>query len=130
MRTKFWTKKEIELLLEVYAQGQPRAAIARLLGRSEQSIDSKIRDLRRAGVGPARRWRPFHKHPTNRAHPVIRQIMKTAAREGYTSRILEKRSGVSRDVIAKLTRANTSFNSIVAIAQAMGLQLTVQESDV
>lgn len=129
MKNKPWTTNEITMLVTAYNQNQPRDVIANLLGRTQQSVDSKIRHLRRAGKGPAPRWKPFHARATPNTHPVIRKILKTAAREGYTSRILEERSGVSRDVIANLGRANTSFNSIVAIAETMGLQLNVQENE-
>jgi len=123
-----WSAADVRRMTQMHEAGSSVQDIAGALGRSVQAVKSQLTRTRRRGAGPVKRRVPLHGMDLKRAHPVVRKILAVAAREGYTFRVLADRAGVSRGVIANMVHASPSFGSVVAVAEAVGLTVTVSDN--
>lgn len=118
-----WSTKEVRLLKEAYEQGDSLETLANKLGRSELAVRAQVIRLRRRGDGPPLRRTPLHGVSAKGCHPVIRRIFEVAKLEGHTYQSLASRVGVSRGAIASLIERNPSFHTVVAVAQALDIEI-------
>ena len=118
-----WSTREIELLRKAHIAGESLEQIAATLGRSPRAVRAQLIRLRRRGEGPPLRRTPLHGLEIKGCHPIIRRIFEVARTEGHTYGSLAKRVGISRGAITALMTRNPSFMTVIAVAEALDIQL-------
>lgn len=118
-----WSTREVRLLQEGMKTGQSAEELAITLRRTVNAVKGQLRRLRRKGDGPRLRRVPLHGVSTKGCHPIVQTIFKVAKTEGHTYQSLAKQVGVSRGAIEALAKRNPSFLTVIAVAQALDIEL-------
>lgn len=123
-----WTTRELATLLELQAEGVPHERIAQVLQRSVPAVKGQLRRQRVLGNDVTRRRIPLHGLDLSAAHPVVRQVLSHAIREGFTYDVLSRTTGYARGTITKMLE-NPTLRTVDDVARRVGLRLKVEVVD-
>tara|TARA_R110000868_G_scaffold68383_5_gene202064 strand:- start:743 stop:1186 length:444 start_codon:yes stop_codon:yes gene_type:complete len=120
----YWTAKEVRRAVQRKNEGRTIAEIGLELRRTPKAVMRQLARVRASGepVRKCERASLVGMKATG-CHPIIRKILKVARAEDYTFKTLSERVGVSRGTIKSLVDRNTSFLTVVAVADALNISL-------
>jgi hypothetical protein len=122
---KPYTMHEDFVLNRHYAKGGSLACIG-LVKRSKGSIQHRAKLLGLKFTGKKRAgFRGFKVSP--HAHPLVRRLLSHILQEGETQTRIAERAGLSRNCLKNWNSVNPSLLNFVAVANAAGLDVILQE---